>query len=244
MVDTTGISGPEDITSVQKARQLLEVDADASESEVQSAYQDAVLETHPDTGGDAELFKAVDDAKDIIDGEIEPADGGGSGVDSPGTGPSRGSSAGSGAGATQGSAGDSASGAGFGGFGANTGRQTEGPDREVVLNGVRNLLRQNTDEETLKDKYGSNASMENVAEILTDLIMAGGIELGDIRKMLNDEFEFGSNLGDATGGLFGGTTGAGNIFGGSSGLGSSNPRDYMSYGAGKGFGAEEGDEED
>jgi len=243
MVDTTGISGPEDITSIQKARQLLEVDADASESEVQSAYQDAVLETHPDTGGDAELFKAVDDAKDIIDGEIDPAEGPDSGGTRPGTGPSRSGPTDPGGASTQGQGATGGSGTGFGGFGASRTRDDDGPDREVILNGVRNLLRQNTDEETLKDKYGPNASMENVAEILTDLIIAGGIELGDIRKMLNDEFEFGSNLGDATGGLFGGSSTSGNIFGGGSGLGSSDPRDYMSYGAGKGFSGDDDDDD-
>jgi len=243
MVDTTGISGPDDLTSIEKARQLLEVSSDASDSEIQSAYQDAVLETHPDTGGDAELFKAVDDAKDIIDGEIDPAESSDSGSGRSGTGPSRSGPTDPGGTSTQGQGSTGGAGSGFGGFGADTGRQTEGPDREVVLNGVRNLLRQNTDEETLKGKYGPNASMENVAEILTDLIMAGGLELGDVQKMLNDEFEFGTNLGDATGGLFGGSTGAGNIFGGGSGLGSSDPRDYMSYGAGKGYGDDDDDDE-
>lgn len=242
MVDTTGISGPEDVTSLQKARQLLEVDADSSESEIQSAYQDAVLETHPDTGGDAELFKAVDDAKDIIDGEKEPSGGSGSDRTRPDTGPSRSGGPTGGTGATQDQGSGGGSGAGFGGFGASTGRQSEGPDREVLFRAVKNLLTTNTTEENLKDKYGPNASIDNVADILTDLILAGGLELGDVRKMLNDEFEFGDNLGDATGGLFGGSTGAGNIFGRGGGLGSSDPRDYMSYGAGKGFG--DGDDDD
>lgn len=243
MVDTTGISGPDDVDTRQAAAQLLEVDVDASEDEIQSAYQEAVLETHPDTGGSAEMFKAVDQAKDILDGVVEPSGSGTSSGPSRSSGP-RGRQGGSPPGGAGGSAGTAAgSGTGFGGFGQNTRAGREGPDRDVVYNAMRNILRQNTDEETLKDKYGPNASMENVAEILTDLIMAGGMTLGDVKKMLDESSDFGTNFGEATGGLFGGPTGSGNIFGGGGGLGSTDPNDYMSYGSARSKARDDDEEE-
>lgn len=244
MVDTTGISGPSDVTTLEKAAQLLEVDVDSPDDEVQSAYQDAVLETHPDTGGDSETFKAVDEAKDILDGTKEPSGDSGVNRTKPDRSPGGASSSAGSAGTAQGQSSGGGASSGFGGFGAGGTGDRDGPDREVIYNGVRNLLRENTDEETLKGKYGPNATMENVADILTDLIIAGGIELGDIRKMLNDEFKFGDNLGEATGGLFGGSTGAGDIFGGGGGLGSGNPDDYMSYGSSRKKWDDDGDDED
>jgi len=244
MADTTGISGPDDIDSIDKAAQLLDVDIDASDEEVQAAYQDAVLETHPDTGGDAKLFKAVDKAKDIFDGVVDPPE-----VQSQQQGGGRpGATSGRGGGTAGKEPGDDStaggSGAGFGGFGPNTGSDTEGPRRDVVLRAITDLLEANTTEEGLKDKYGSNATMENVANVLTDMILSGGLDLGDVKKMLDDDLEFGANFGKATGGLFGGGSTSSGIFGGGGGLGSSDPQDYMQWGSGRRHSDDEEDESD
>lgn len=242
MVDTTNVEEPDDLTSKQRAAELLEVEVGVSEDELQSAYQDAVLESHPDTGGDAELFKAVDDAREILLGERQPVGSSGPNNNGGGTQTRPGTTGRGGAGGTGATGASGAGQAGFGGFGGDTGQRQDGPDREVIYNAIRNLLRQQTSEERLKDKYGPEASMENVAAILTELIIAGGIDLGDVRKMLNDDFQFGSNLGEATGGLFGGDATGSGIFGGGGGLGSTDPNDYMGYGSSRGAGA--GDDDD
>lgn len=264
MVDATGIEGANDVLTEETAAQLLEIEPGASDDDIQAAYRDAVLENHPDNNGDPEIFKAVEQAKDILDGILSPVElqqqrqqrgedpterdpnlnqttaGGRSGG---GTSTQDTSTQGTG---TQGSQRDTgtASGPGFGGFGGASTQQTEGPDRDVLFDAILNLLRVNTTEEGLKDKYGPNATIENVANILTDMILAGGLELGDVKKMLNDEMEFGSNFGQATGGLFGGASGAGGIFGGGGGLGSSNPRDYMQWGADRQRSDEDDDQDD
>jgi len=48
------------------ARRTLGVDADASQSEVKTAYRDRVKETHPDSGGDEEEFKRVNRAYETL----------------------------------------------------------------------------------------------------------------------------------------------------------------------------------
>jgi len=41
----------------EEPRDILNLDADASTSEIKSAYRAACLKHHPDQGGDAEMFK-------------------------------------------------------------------------------------------------------------------------------------------------------------------------------------------
>jgi len=242
MVDTTAVDSPDDLTSEVAAADVLEVDVGSSEDDIKEAYQDAVLETHPDMGGNDEDFIIVNRSRDILIGEREPEGGGAGATGSTGTRPTdRGTSTG-GSGSAGASDAGTASGPGFGGFGANTSGRQQGPDREVIYNAMRNLLRAETDEATLKQKYGPEATMENVAEILTEMILAGGMTLGDVKKMLDVGGAFGSNLGEATGGLFGGDSASGGIFGGGGGLGSSDPADYMSYGAGQ-AGSDDDDDE-
>jgi hypothetical protein len=222
LVDTSGVSGADDIQSESDAARLLEIDVDADDGEIDSAFRDASLETHPDLGGDAEIFKAVKKAEDILQGRVDPE--GGTAQDQQQKG-----GRGSDGAATQ----DPGGGRGgdFGGFAGSRQRQQEGPDPDVVFDAVFNLLETQTTEERLKDKYGPLADMESVAEVLTGLIIAGGLDLGDVRKMLDEGFSFGSSMGEATGGLFGGPATDAGIFGGGGGLGSSDPADYMSYGA-------------
>lgn len=55
--------------------EILGVAADATEAELKAAYRRRVFETHPDRGGDAKQFRAVQDALDAIarergDGEL------------------------------------------------------------------------------------------------------------------------------------------------------------------------------
>jgi hypothetical protein len=211
---------------VEKAAQLLEVSEDADEDDVQEAYQDAVLETHPDTGGDPDIFIAVDRARDILAGEREAQ-----------TGPAKDEAGPSGT--------ETAS---SGRENQNEWRRAAGFNKEAgekVLNAVTGMLNQHTTEEALKDKYGPNATIENVAEIIAAMIVNGAIDLGDISKMLNEDIRFGPNMGSATGGIFGGGHGGSGLFdGGSGGAFSNDPEDYMSYGAGGSEDEEDEDEED
>lgn len=243
MVDASGISGQDDVDSREKAAQLLEVSVDATEDEISSAYQDAVLETHPDTGGSEELFKAVDRARDILEGEENVSDLAGRGGPPPGDRPDSGGAQARGSGGTD-------SDSGFGGVGAGSSARGAGGSQgfgkeasQEIVDAVETLLRQTTTEENLKEKYGESATIENVAEILATLIQAGGIDLGDVGKMLNDDFQFGTDMGDATGGLFGGNRSGSSVFGGggAGGIFSSDPRDYMNTG---GRGSSEEDDED
>lgn len=244
MVDASGINGQDDVDSREKAAQLLEVSVDATEDELSPAYRDAVLETHPDTGGSEELFKAVDKARDVLQGEADVSDLAGRGGPPPRDRPDSG---GSQAGDSRGAADEP----GFGGVGS--GKSARGPGgssgfgkkaSQEIVDAVETLLRQSTTEENLKDKYGEEATIENVAEILATLIQAGGIDLGDVGKMLNDDFQFGTDMGDATGGLFGGSRSGSGLFGGggSGGMFSNDPRDYMNTGPSSSGGS--GDEDD
>lgn len=236
MVDTAGVSGADDIESEEDAARLLEIDVDADDDVLDSAFRDASLETHPDTGDDPEIFKAVKKAKDILAGRVEPEGSGGTGQQRRDEEPDDSGQSQREQDTGTGSTGD------FGGFGGRARDDTEGPDRDVVFDAVMSLLRSNTTEEKLKDRYGPLADMESVAEVLTGLIIAGGLDLGDVRKMLDEGFSFGQNMGEATGGLFGGSPTDSGIFGGGGGLGSSDPSDYMGYGAGPSADEEDDDE--
>lgn len=46
--------------------EILGVDRDATHEEIQKAYRKAAKETHPDAGGDAEAFKKVSEAGEIL----------------------------------------------------------------------------------------------------------------------------------------------------------------------------------
>lgn len=214
--DATGIDGPDDLETLQDAAQLLGVDVDASDDEIDSAYQDAVLEFHPDTGGDPELFIAVDRARDYLKGERDPP--GGRGVTQDTDEPTE----------TEDTSTESTS--DTGGW-----RRAAGFDKEAskaVLDSVKKLLRQNTTEEALKDKYGEHATIDRVANILATMIINGAIDLGDVNKMLNEGIRFGPNADAATGGIFTGDRSGGGLFGGGSGgMYSSDPNDYMNFDA-------------
>jgi DnaJ-domain-containing protein 1 len=60
-------SGDEEtIVAAEPAHAVLGVDPDASDAEVQAAYQDAVKEVHPDHGGSAEALREVRRAKEVL----------------------------------------------------------------------------------------------------------------------------------------------------------------------------------
>lgn len=51
--------------------ELLGVDKTASESEIQKAYKRAALKNHPDKGGDEEIFKQINQAKEILTDHVK-----------------------------------------------------------------------------------------------------------------------------------------------------------------------------
>lgn len=58
--------------SLEEARNLLGVSYNASNEEIQSAWKQKALEHHPDRGGDPEMMKRVNVARDILTDEREP----------------------------------------------------------------------------------------------------------------------------------------------------------------------------
>ena len=56
-----------------EALQYLGLDAGPSERQVKSAYRAAAKRHHPDYGGDAEMFKRVTEAYEILNGSLAPA---------------------------------------------------------------------------------------------------------------------------------------------------------------------------
>ncbi|MBX0322235.1 2Fe-2S iron-sulfur cluster binding domain-containing protein [Halomicroarcula sp. F13] len=54
--------------------EILGVDPDADEADIVDAYRERVKETHPDQGGSAEAFQAVQDAYERIENGYEPGD--------------------------------------------------------------------------------------------------------------------------------------------------------------------------
>jgi hypothetical protein len=72
-----GIAEPEDIRSRGDALRLLDIDDTATSEDISQAVTDIIPEAHPDTGGTAELFRAVQLAEDALTGEarIVPGEG-------------------------------------------------------------------------------------------------------------------------------------------------------------------------
>ena len=56
-----------------EALQLLGLDASATESQIRSAFRAAAKQHHPDVGGDAEMFKRITEAHDVLKGAVPPA---------------------------------------------------------------------------------------------------------------------------------------------------------------------------
>lgn len=222
-----GISGPEDIQTQEDALRLLDVDRDATPEEISDAMTDLYTDVHPDAGGTAELFQAVQLAEDGLTGETMILASGGRAPDltqeetrdiSITGGPSGGRGRqpptddgpfGGGGGTQQddvrdgpgsGPAGD------FGGFGSTGGFQGEdvgfqGVDAEELVNEIKNILREKVGEERLKEAYGDIANLENVSEILAAQVLQGNIDLGDIENMIGGEDVAGSTEA-ATGGVY------------------------------------------
>lgn len=212
-----GVRTPEDIETVRDAARLLEVDMDASEDEITDAFRDIVPLVHPDQEGTAELFKAADDARELLiaTSAAGSTPGTGPGTDSPRSGAGTGTAGASpGATAGTGAAGSTAPGAG------------QSPGEDLVDN-IEEMLRQQMTEQELRDKYFQDTEFRDVAEILASLVLSGNIDLGSLERMVSGDERFSSNIGSSTGGNF--SRGGGSNFG-SSGYASSNPDDFMGYG--------------
>lgn len=61
--------GTTDEMSRQRARSILDLDPDANQADVRSAYRRKVKEVHPDRGGDTESFVRVTDAYERLGGD-------------------------------------------------------------------------------------------------------------------------------------------------------------------------------
>ena len=55
-----------------EAYELLGLDPEATKVQARSAYRDLAKQHHPDVGGDAEFFKRVTEAHEVISGKLEP----------------------------------------------------------------------------------------------------------------------------------------------------------------------------
>jgi len=247
-----GISEPDDIQSQEDALRLLGIDETATEDEIDEAVDDLFFEAHPDGDGTTELFQAVQLAQSALKGDtlISPS-GGGTGematdamdISIVGASPSSadttvdtqepdadtdfgdfGGAGGSG-GDTRTTAND------FGGFGSDEGfggesvgfRGGPGVDPEVIVEEVKDILRENADIEAIKEQYGEIANFDNVAEIIATQVLQGNLTLGDVERMVGEGERVGSTE-SATGGLFSDNPG-GNLFGGSSPFFADDPSD-------------------
>ena len=56
-----------------EALQLLGLDFSATESQIRSAFRAAAKQHHPDVGGDAEMFKRITEAYDVLKGVVQAA---------------------------------------------------------------------------------------------------------------------------------------------------------------------------
>jgi len=232
-----GYSSPEDIISPSNAAELLDVSLDADDGEIEEAFRDTVVKAHPDQGGTPELFRAVKEAKELLDtysGAGSTAEGdsdaGSDGRDRSPGGETESAQRGTGA-------------------RGRSGPEQEGEVDEELILSIEAMLREKMTEEQLKDKYFEDTTFREVARILASLVLSGNIDLGSLERMVTGDDRFSTNVGSATGGNF--STGGGGNFsrGGGSNFGgnsraSSNPEDYMSYGDDVDPDDDENDEED
>lgn len=210
MVDQLrGVSSPDDLQTKADAADLLGVDIDANDAEVEDAFRDLVPKAHPDQGGSPELFKAVDEARDMMKRLS-------------GRSASSSSSSSSGGPSPPGGAG------GAGPRGSTTPGAGARPDEDLV-DSIEDMLRQRMTEREMKDRYFEDTEYRDIAEILASLVMSGSIDLGSLERMVSGDDRFSSNIGSATGGNYSRRGGGSNF--GNSGYASSDPSDYMGYGS-------------
>lgn len=224
-----GIAGPDDIRSQEDALRLLDIDESAEVEDVSDAVTEIIPDAHPDTGGTVQLFKAVQLAEDALTGETEILRSGGRAADltqeetldisiggsSGGTqdtdtpDPSGSGPFGGGVGTQDDDVRDgpgSGPGGDFGGFGAQEpgssgGVGFSGVDAEGLINEVEEILREQIDEEDIKENFGDIANFRNVSEAIAAQILQGNITLGDIENIIGGGDIAGSTEA-ATGGIF------------------------------------------
>lgn len=174
-----GFTGPDEIEGRVDAAEFLNIDFDDDEGEANDRYTDLATELHPDTGGTKELFQALKKSKDLFE-ETTPA----TADQRPG--------AEGGEDTTSGQWREPAGGS------FNVGANFDKEDVEKVRAQVEKKLRQQKIKPDIVDEFG----VEEVAEVLTFLILRGATDLGDLEKMLNQDTVFTGNTEAATGGTY------------------------------------------
>jgi curved DNA-binding protein CbpA len=190
-----GVEEPSQIQSRKKALEFLGLDEEASEDDIESARRELAISLHPDQGGTPELFKALDTAAELAKG--------GSGSERRESSPSSGFDFDS-------SGAEGEAGTGWPGDVGGKGGASEGGRFDDLEGTVEEILRENAEEEELIDRFGQNATYENMAEVLAWLIVNGSITLGDVNRIVSARGE-AYRGGSSTGGVFG--KGGGGIYG-------------------------------
>lgn len=174
-----GFTGPDEIEGRVDAAEFLNLDFDDDDEAANDRYTELAAELHPDTGGTTKLFQALKKSKEVFeDTTVETADqrpGNEAGADES-TGQWREAAAGS----------------------FNVGANFDQEDVERVKAQVERKLRQQEIKPDIVDEFG----VEEVAEVLTFLILRGATDLGDLEKMLNQDSVFVGNTEAATGGTY------------------------------------------
>jgi len=204
-----GFSDPDDVETEADAALLLDLEQPVSEDDADSRFTELTLEYHPDTGGSTELFQAIDKAHKILIGERVPEAQRG-----PGTG------AGTDGSDTTADTGPSRTGPGGGTGGTGTGRggtrpppgdqsdrarsQASGPSQEEfnnIVSLIRDYLQRARNSNPQIDQLIEQYGLDNLAEVLSSLIVSGSIDLGDVEKIVGSGFD---NIGSGKDERFGG----------------------------------------
>lgn len=185
MVDELrGYSEADDVDSYADALELFGFDEEPTDDEIDDKFRDLTAEYHPDTGGSTGLFQAINRAREILEGKIQatgqPED---VAEEEDDTGPTA---------ETDGEDFETG-GVQFGTIGQKIPDSEIDPQRRRVRNAVKSLLRTNTSEEVLKDRYGPNADVETLSRVLGDIILMGWIDMADVENLGSGKDErFGS----------------------------------------------------
>lgn len=197
---------PDDVDTVDDAARFLDLDRGAPEDEINNRYQELALGLHPDAGGNAEAFKALAKARDMLiqyagedqsEAEARTARGEGpfsqSGVSE--TGKER-----------REQFEDTVEAVKLGLLEEHTGEDLSDFDTLELAIGAGRVSRDEVRavETALQTRYGvQDLNLDDIAEVIASLIIQGGVSLGDVNKFADSGGVF------TTGGKNGGTFGSG-----------------------------------
>jgi len=179
MEEHRGYEEPDQIQGRADATNFLDIDYHASDDEANSKFTDLATELHPDQDGTTDLFKALKKSLEIVT-ETDPD----TATQRPG---------GTTTGTSQYGEWREAAGGSY-----NVTQRFDEEDVEKVEAEVEKKLRQQDPKPDIVQEFG----VEQVAEVLTFLILRGATELGDLEKMLSQDGIFEGNAEAATGGTY------------------------------------------